>query len=82
MCSSDLVGAAGGALAGHALGHLDLQGEVGVGGEREALDTQAGNVLDDLGVLEGLGVCAARGAVDGSCKRTSAVLVNLYDWQY
>ena len=74
---ADVLGVADGALAGHAGGHLDLQGEVGVGGEGEALEAEAGDVLDDVGLLEGAGVLAARGAVDVGRQGAGAVLVDL-----
>lgn len=74
---ADVFGTADLALASHALGHLDLDGELGVGGQGKAPNTQSGNILGDLGVLEGFGVGAARGSINGGGKRTSAVLVDL-----
>lgn len=72
-----VVGTADASIASHALGHLDLEGKLGVGGQREALDTETGDVLGDFGVLESTRISAARGAVDSGSERTSSVLVDL-----
>lgn len=59
---ADVLGATCLAVARHALGHLDLEGEVGVCGRGETADDgnfAAGNILGDLGVLEGTGISAA-----------------------
>lgn len=61
----------------HALGHLDLDGEVHHGSAAETANANAGNVLGDLGLLEGRGVGASRGGVDLSLERAGAVLVDL-----
>lgn len=70
-------GAADGAVARHTRRHLDLQGEIRLGREREPAHAQAGNILDDVGILEGVGVGAARRAVDGGRQGSRAVLVDL-----
>ena len=66
-------------VAGHALGHADLEREFSVGGEGETLDTEAWDILGDLGGLEGVGVSAAGGAVDRGPERASTILVDLFD---
>lgn len=74
---ADIVGAADTTVAGHSLGHLDLHGEVGVGGKGQTAEADSGDILGNLSGLEGSCVCAARGAVDVGCEGASAVLVNL-----
>lgn len=73
---ADVVDAADGGVAGHALGHLHGDGEVGVGRGREAGD-DAGHVDLDRGGLEGVDVGAARGPVHVRLERARAVLVDL-----
>jgi hypothetical protein len=75
---ANVVSAADGSIAGHASGHLHGQREVCVGGQRETLNTETGDVLSDLGSLEGIGVSATGGAVDLSRQWASAILVDLH----
>lgn len=74
-----VAGTANLALAGHASGHLDGNGEVGGGGSRETANANAGNVLGDLSVLEGTGVSAAGGGIDLGSQGASAILVDLVE---
>lgn len=76
---ADVGGATDGAGAGHASGHLNSDGEVHGLGTRETANANARDVLGDLSVLEGSGVLATRGRVDGSGERASAVLVDLVE---
>lgn len=76
---ADVAGASNVGSAGHASGHLDLDGEVLDRGARETTDANAGNVLGHLGFLEGGRVGAARGAVDGSGQGASTILVDLVE---
>jgi len=71
-------GAADGAAACHPLGHLHFHLEVGGGGRGETADAESRDVLDHLGLLEGLGIGAARGWVDHCGEGTGAVLVDLF----
>lgn len=64
-------------VAGHAGGHLDLHGEFGGGCKRDTLDTETGDVLCDLSLLESRLLGSAGGAVDISGEGTSAILVDL-----
>lgn len=77
--NADVAGAANLALAGHASGHLDGNGEVGDGSSRQTANANAGNILGDFSILEGSGVGTAGGGIDGSGKRTSTVLVDLVE---
>lgn len=74
---TDVVGTADRSIARHACGHLDRQREVRVGGKRQTLDTQAGNVLRDLCSLESVGIGATGSAIDICGKGTGTVLVDL-----
>jgi hypothetical protein len=76
---ADVVGTADGGRAGHASGHLDLDGEVGGGDGRETAEADARNVLRHLGVLERGGISTARCAVDGGLEWTGTVLVDLVE---
>jgi hypothetical protein len=67
------------ALASHASGHLDLDGEVHGRCGRQTADADARDVLGDLCVLEGGGVGAARGGVDLGGQRAGTVLVDLVE---
>ena len=72
------IGSSGnGSITGHTSGHLNLHLEVGVGSEREALDTKAGHVLSDSGGLHSRLLGATRCAVDIGSEGTSTVLVDL-----
>lgn len=64
-------------IAGHAFGHLDLHGVVGVGRDGKTRDTRSRDVVDDLGSLEGLVIGATGGAVNGGSHGTSTILVDL-----
>ncbi|KAG8424436.1 hypothetical protein J3459_002588 [Metarhizium acridum] len=75
---TDVVSTADFAFAGHALGHLDLEREVGVSGEGETADSKAGDVLGDFGVLEGAGILATRRGIYGGTEGTGSVLVDLH----
>lgn len=77
--NADVVGTANGAGAGHASGHLHGDGEVHGGSTRETANADAGNILGHLGLLEGSGVLATRGSVDGSGQGTGTVLVDLVE---
>ena len=46
---ADVVNTSDGALAGHAGGHLDGNGEIRGGDGGEAADGETGNILGDLG---------------------------------
>lgn|SRR5687768_9099489 len=74
---ADVVSAADGGIAGHTRRHLDGQGEIGVGSQRETLDTKTGHVLGDLSGLEGVGVSASGSAVNLGSEGTSTILVDL-----
>lgn len=74
---ADVGGHADLAVAGHTSGHLDLDGEVGVGGEGQTLDAEARDVSGDLSALESLLLGAAGGAVDIGGHGTGAILVDL-----
>lgn len=74
---ADVVGAADARVARHSLGHLDLDVEVGVCGQRQAAEADTGHVLRDFSRLESCSVGAARRAVDVGRQRTGAVLVDL-----
>lgn len=74
---TDVGSASNGSIASHASGHLNLHLEVGVGRERETLDTKARNVLSDGGGLHSRLVGSTRCAVNIRSERTSAVLVDL-----
>lgn len=74
---ADVVSSANGGVAGLARGHLDSERELGVGGQRQTLDTKARNVLGDVGLLEGSVVSATGGTVNLSSQWTSAILVDL-----
>ena len=74
---TDVGSSSNSGVASHASRHLDLHLEVGVGGERQTLDTEAGNVLGDGGRLHGVLVGSTRCAVDISSERTSTILVDL-----
>jgi hypothetical protein len=75
--NADVVDAGDGGIAGHTLGHLDFEREVGVGGQGEALHTEPRDVLCDFSGLERVGLRATRGAVDCGLQRTGTVLVDL-----
>lgn len=77
--NADVVGATDRAGAGHASGHLDGDGEVHGGSAGETTDADAGNVLGHLSILEGSGVSAAGGGIDGGGQGTSTVLVDLVE---
>ena len=77
--NADVAGATGGTLAGHALGHLDLDGEVGGGSSGETANADTRDVLGDLCILECGGVGSARGGVDLGGERASTVLVDLVE---
>lgn len=77
--NADVAGATDGAGAGHASGHLDGDGEVHGLGSGETANANTGNVLGDLGGLEGSGVGATGGRVNVSGERASAVLVDLVE---
>lgn len=74
--NADVCSAADSGIASHASGHLDLDVEVGVCGETETSD-EAGDVVGDVGSLEGRHLGASRGAVDHGLEGTGAVLVDL-----
>lgn len=76
---ADVAGTANGAGAGHASGHLHGNGEVHGLSSGQTANAEAGNVLGDLSILEGTGVCAARGGVNGSSERAGTVLVDLVE---
>lgn len=57
--NADVLGTTCLAVAGHASGHLDLEGEVGVCFQGETADAEARNILGDFGVLEGTGIGTA-----------------------
>jgi len=76
---ADVGGATGGTGAGHASGHLDLDGEVLDGGGGETSNTDTGDVLHDGCVLEGGGVGASGGGVDLGGQGTGTVLVDLVE---
>jgi hypothetical protein len=75
--NADVLGATNLAVAGHALGHLDLYGEVGVGREGETAEAKARDVLCYSSGLEGVGACTAGRGIYGGGKRSSTVLVDL-----
>ena len=70
---ADVLDAGNGAGAHHALGHLDGEREVHVGGGRQAADAEARHVLGDFGFLEGRHFSAAGGGVDAGGQRASSV---------
>ena len=74
---ADVVDTSDGGVAGHAGGHLDLHVEFGAGGERDTLDTEAGDVLGDCSGLESSLVGSTGGTIDISGEGTSAILVDL-----
>lgn len=74
---TDVINTGNGGVAGHAGRHLDLEGEVSLGGEGQTLEAKAGNVLSDLSGLESIGVGAARGAIDSGLHGAGTVLVDL-----
>lgn len=76
---ADIVGAADGTLARHALGHLDSDREVHDLGGREPAEAEAGDVGLDRGLLEGADVLAARGRIDSCRQRSGTVLVHLVE---
>lgn len=76
---ADVGGATGGTGAGHASGHLDLDGEVLDGGGGETSNADTGDVLHDCCVLEGGGVGTSRGGVDLGGQGTGTVLVDLVE---
>jgi hypothetical protein len=67
----------GSGIASHTGGHLNLHVEVGVGGKRETLNSEAWDVLNDLGGLHGSLASSAGCAVDIGSEGTSTILVNL-----
>ena len=79
--NADVVGTADRGVAGHVWRHLNSHGEVGVGGQRKTLDTEAGNILCHLRILESIGVSPSGSAIDGGLKRAGAILVDLRDSQ-
>lgn len=76
-CDADIVDTGDGSIASHTSGHLDLHVELGAGGKRDALDTEAGHVLGHLSGLEGGLLGTTRGTVDISGEGAGAVLVDL-----
>jgi hypothetical protein len=76
---ADIGSASNCGVASHTGGHLDLHLKVGVGGKREPLDTETGNVLDDLSRLHGSLVGSTRCAIDISSEGTSTILVDLWN---
>ena len=74
---ADVVHTSNGALASHARRHLDLEGEVGVRGQGNALDAETWDVLRDLGILEGVRIRASRGGINSSIQGAGAILVDL-----
>ena len=75
--NADVASATGGTRAGHTLGHLDLDGEVGGSGSGETANTDTGDVLGDLGILECSGVGTARGGVDLGGERNELPLPHI-----
>lgn len=75
--NADIVDTGDSGVAGHASGHLDLHVEFGAGGERKALNTEAGNVLGNCSRLERRLLRATGGAIDIGSEGTSAILVDL-----
>lgn len=76
---ANVAGTAGCPGAGHPLGHLDLDREVGGFGTGETGNSDARDILDHFGFLEGAWVGAAGGWVDHRGEGTGAVLVDLFE---
>lgn len=74
---ADVTRTADGRIARHARRHLHRDGEVGVGRQGQAREADPGDVLRDLGRLEGRRVRAARRAVDRRLHGPRPVLVDL-----
>lgn len=74
---ADIVDASNSCIASHTGRHLNLHLELGVGRQRDALDTQTRDVLSDSGRLHGSFISATRRAINVCCKRTRTILVDL-----
>lgn len=79
--NADVAGATDGAGAGHTLRHLDSDGEVHDLRSRQTTNSDAGNVLGDLRILEGSGVLTTGGGVNLGGEGTGTVLVDLVEDQ-